>query len=109
MKPAALFLGLILAITAFAQFGLQEAALSPIASSEIDWVRQSGINIATGLALINDDGMTHTCAGQSANLIPGRGSVDAHQPSQEGWCAVIQRRTRSGSPLAPVFSMICAR
>ncbi len=81
MKPAAPFLeliflelislGLILAITGCAQFGLQEAALStPIAPSEVDWARRSGTNTVTGLALIDAGGTTHTCAGQSANLIP---------------------------------------
>ena len=40
MKPAALFLGLILAVAGCAQFGLQETALStPIAPSEVDWAR----------------------------------------------------------------------
>jgi hypothetical protein len=60
-----------LAITGCAQFGLQEAALStPIPPSEVDWARRSGTNTVTGLALIDAGGTTHTCAGQSANLIP---------------------------------------
>jgi hypothetical protein len=81
MKPAAPFpelifrelisLGLILAVAGCAQFGLQEAGLAtPIAPSEVDWARRSGTNTVTGLALIEPGGTIHTCAGQSANLIP---------------------------------------
>jgi hypothetical protein len=71
MKLAALALGLILATTGCAQFGSQQAALStPITSSEVDWARRPGTNTVTGLASIDAGGMTHTCAGQSANLIP---------------------------------------
>jgi hypothetical protein len=71
MKPADLFLGLILAVAGCAQFGLQETALStPIAPSEVDWARGSGANTVSGVALMNAGGTSHTCAGQSANLIP---------------------------------------
>ena len=76
MKPVAPFLGLIalgliLALAGCAQFGQQQAALStPIASSELDWARRSGTNTVTGIALIETASATHTCAGQSANLIP---------------------------------------
>jgi hypothetical protein len=71
MKPAALFLGLILAIAGCAQFGSQEAALAtPIAPSEVDWARRSGTNTVSGVALMNAGDTIHTCAGQSANLIP---------------------------------------
>jgi hypothetical protein len=71
MKPAALFLGLILAVAGCAQFGLQENALStPIAPSEVDWARASGTNTVSGIALLKAGGTTHSCAGQSANLIP---------------------------------------
>jgi hypothetical protein len=71
MKPAALSMGLALAITGCAQLGLQENPLTtPIAPSEVDWARRSGTNTVTGLALIDASGTTHTCAGQSANLIP---------------------------------------
>ena len=71
MKPAALFLGLILTVAGCAQFGLQETALStPIASSEVDWARRSGANTVNGIARMNAGGTSHTCAGQSANLIP---------------------------------------
>jgi hypothetical protein len=50
MKPADLFLGLILAVAGCAQFGLQETALStPIAPSEVDWARGSGANTVSGV------------------------------------------------------------
>ena len=71
MKPAELFLGLILAVAGCAQFGLQESALStPIAPSEVDWARGSGSNTVMGIALMKAGGTNHSCAGQSANLIP---------------------------------------
>jgi hypothetical protein len=71
MKPAVLFLGLILAVAGCTQFGPQESALStPIAPSEVDWSRGSGANTVSGIALIKAGGTSHTCAGQSANLIP---------------------------------------
>src|SRR5437899_12238656 len=76
MKPAAPFLGLIslgliLTLAGCAQLGQRQAARStPIASSELDWARRSGTNTVTGLALIEAGGTPHTCAGQSANLIP---------------------------------------
>ena len=69
MKPAALLLGLILA--GCAQLGLRDTALTtPIAPSEVDWARKSGANSVSGIALLKAGGTTHTCAGQSANLIP---------------------------------------
>jgi hypothetical protein len=73
MKPAALLLGLTLALTGCAQFGLgpQQAALStPITPSEIDWARKSGTNTVSGAAAMKSGGTTYTCAGQSAMLIP---------------------------------------
>src|SRR6266550_577539 len=71
MKPAALLLGLILAVAGCAQLGLQDTALSmPIAPSEVDWARRSGANTVSGLALMKAGGTSYTCAGQSANLIP---------------------------------------
>ena len=70
MKPAALLLGLFLA--GCAQLGLQDTALStPIAPSEVDWARKNGANSVSGIALLKaPGGASHTCAGQSANLIP---------------------------------------
>jgi hypothetical protein len=71
MKTAAFVLGLILAITGCAQLGLQEPALStPIAPNEIDWARRSGPNSVSGVAIMTARSTTHSCAGQSANLIP---------------------------------------
>jgi hypothetical protein len=74
MKPAALpamILGLTLAVAGCAQFGLQESALStPIAPSEIDWAGKSGANTVSGIAVTKVGGTSHTCAGQSANLVP---------------------------------------
>jgi hypothetical protein len=71
MKPAALLLGLVLAVAGCAQFGLQETALStPVAPSEVDWARRSGANTVSGIALMKAGGTSYTCAGQSANLIP---------------------------------------
>ena len=43
---------------------------TPIAPSEVDWSRKSGANTVSGNALMKAGGTTHTCAGQSANLIP---------------------------------------
>ena len=71
MKPAALFLGLTLAITGCAQFDSRESALStPIAPSEVEWARKSGANAVSGIALIKAGGTSHTCAGTSAHIIP---------------------------------------
>ena len=75
MKRAALIVGVTLAVAGCAQFdqqfGRQEAALSkPIAASEVEWSRKSGRNTVSGLATMKAGGEQHTCAGQSANLIP---------------------------------------
>ena len=69
MKPVAI-LWLVLVVAGCAQFR-QEAPLSrPIAPSEVDWARRSGANTVSGVAAIRHGGTVHTCAGQSANLIP---------------------------------------
>lgn len=71
MKTTALLLGLILALAGCAQFGPQETALStPIAPSEVEWARKTGTNTVSGSAQMKGGGTTHTCAGQSAMLIP---------------------------------------
>ena len=71
MKPAALFLGLALAVAGCAQLATPETALStPISPSEVDWARGSGANTVSGVALIDANGRRYTCTGQSANLIP---------------------------------------
>lgn len=71
MKPVALLLGLTLALTGCEQLGPQESALSrPMAPSEIEWSRKAGANSVSGSAIIKAGDASHTCAGQSANLIP---------------------------------------
>jgi len=71
MMPAILFLGLILAVAGCAQFAPPESALSkPIAPAEVDWSRKSGANTVSGAATLKSGSTTHTCTGQSANLIP---------------------------------------
>lgn len=75
MKPSPLFtamiLGAILAVAGCAQLGLQDSALSrPIAPAEVDWSRKTGANTVAGNATQKSGDTTHTCAGQSANLIP---------------------------------------
>jgi len=97
MKPAALLLGLILA--GCAQFGPQDTALStPIAPSEVDWARKSGPNSVSGIALLKAGGTSHTCAGQSANLIPDSAYARARLAAIFG---NDSRGTRSAS-LGPV-------
>ena len=79
MKPAAwpwaIALGITLAVGGCeqlgSQFGPQESALArPIAPSEIDWARKTGANTVSGTAIMRANGTSHTCEGQSANLIP---------------------------------------
>ena len=70
MKAAAPFLGLILAVAGCAEIGQQIALSTPIAPTEVDWSRKSGANTVSGSALMKAGGTTHSCAGQSANLIP---------------------------------------
>ena len=76
MKSAALSLSLplslalMLAVAGCAQFEQQTALSRPVAASEVDWARGSGANTVSGVAQMKSGGATHTCAGQSANLIP---------------------------------------
>ena len=70
----------------------------PIALSEVDWARRSGANSVSGLALINAGGALHTCAGQSANLIPDSAYVRARMTAIFGNAT---RGTRAAS-LGPV-------
>ena len=74
MKSIALVLALILALAGCAQFDKQfgqQAALSTgIAPGEVEWARKTGRNTVSGNASLKSGGTTHTCAGQSANLIP---------------------------------------
>ncbi len=62
---------MVASVVGCAQFSPQPSALStPIAPSEVDWSRKKGANTVSGTAQIKGGGATHTCAGQSANLIP---------------------------------------
>ncbi|CAN5761783.1 hypothetical protein BH11PSE3_BH11PSE3_02060 [soil metagenome] len=72
MKPAALLLGLLFAVAGCAQLGVPETSplSTPIAPSEVEWSRKSGANTVSGNATITAGGTSHTCGGQSANLIP---------------------------------------
>ena len=70
MKPLALVLGLTLALAGCAQFQQQAALSSGISPGEVEWARKSGRNTVSGNASLKSGGTTHTCAGQSANLIP---------------------------------------
>jgi hypothetical protein len=74
MKSIPLVLALILALAGCAQFDKQfgqQAALSTgIAPGEVEWARKTGRNTVSGNATLKSGGTTHTCAGQSANLIP---------------------------------------
>jgi hypothetical protein len=75
MKLAPLFVAMVLggplALAGCAQLGLPGSALStPITPSEVEWSRKTGNNTVIGNASIKAGATTHTCAGQSANLIP---------------------------------------
>lgn len=72
MKPVSLaaVLILILAVAGCAQIERQMALSSGIAPSEVEWARKAGANTVAGTASMKAGGTTHTCAGQSANLIP---------------------------------------
>lgn len=71
MKPVSLAVVLALTIAGCAQLGFQDSALSkPIAPAEVDWSRKTGANTVAGNASQKSGTATHTCAGQSANLIP---------------------------------------
>jgi hypothetical protein len=88
-----------LVVVGCAQFGLQESALStPIAPSEIDWARKSGANTVSGIAVSKAGGTSHTCAGQSANLIPDSAYARARMTAIFGNAT---RGTRAAS-LGPV-------
>lgn len=46
------------------------ALSTPIAPAEVEWSRRSGANTVSGIAAQESGGTRHTCAGQSANLVP---------------------------------------
>lgn len=70
MKSFALILASTLAIAGCAQIERQVALSSGISSAEVEWARKSGANTVAGTATLKAGSTTHTCAGQSANLIP---------------------------------------
>ena len=76
MKSFALILGSTLALAGCAQLGLPGGSTlsTPIAPSEVEWARKAGANTVSGNAALKAPGpaggTSHTCAGQSANLIP---------------------------------------
>ena len=70
MKSIPLALALILALAGCAQFQQQAALSTGIAPGEVEWARKTGRNTVSGNASLKSGGTTHTCAGQSANLIP---------------------------------------
>ena len=69
----------------------------PIALSEVDWARRSGANSVSGLALINAGGALHTCAGQSANLIPDSAYVRARMTAIFGNATKGHARCQPGA------------
>ena len=73
MKSAVPLLALAAAWTMVGctQFSPQQSALTtPIGASEVEWSRRPGNNTVSGSAIMNAGGVSHSCAGQSANLIP---------------------------------------
>lgn len=103
MKPSSLFtamiLGAMLAVAGCAQLGFQDSALSkPITPAEVDWSRKTGANTVAGNATQKSGDTTHTCAGQSANLIPDSAYARARLAAIFG---NDSRGTRSAS-LGPV-------
>jgi hypothetical protein len=73
LKSTALILALTLSVGGCAQLGglLPDSALStPITPAEVEWARKSGTNSVNGNASMTSGGTSHTCAGQSANLVP---------------------------------------
>jgi hypothetical protein len=81
MKSASSLIAAILAPVLFlagcADFSLpglsspaSNALSTPIAPAEVEWSRKSGANTVSGLATQESGGTRHTCAGQSANLVP---------------------------------------
>jgi hypothetical protein len=107
MKPAGwpgtAILGLAMAVGGCAQLGAlstpQGSALStPIAPAEIEWARKPGTNSVSGTAIVKAGGTSHTCEGQSANLIPDSAYARARMSAIFGNTA---RGTRAAS-LGPV-------
>ena len=98
MKAIPLALALILALAGCAQFQQQAALSTGIAPGEIEWARKTGRNTVSGNASLKSGGTTHTCAGQSANLIPDTAYARARMTAIFGNAS---RGTRAAS-LGPV-------
>ena len=98
MKSIPLAVALILALAGCAQFQQQAALSSGIAPGEVEWARKSGRNTVSGNATLKSGGTTHTCAGQSANLIPDTAYARARMAAIFGNAS---RGTRAAS-LGPV-------
>ncbi len=83
----------------FDPFRTQAAALStPIAPAEVEWSRKSGNNTVSGTAAQKVGETRHTCAGQSANLVPDSAYARARMTAIFGNAT---RGTRAAS-LGPV-------
>ena len=95
---APLALALILVLAGCAQFQQQAALSTGIAPGEIEWARKTGRNTVSGNASLKSGGTTHTCAGQSANLIPDTAYARARMTAIFGNAS---RGTRAAS-LGPV-------
>jgi hypothetical protein len=98
MKTIPLALALTIALAGCAQFQQQAALSSGIAPGEVEWARKSGRNTVSGNASLKSGGTTHTCAGQSANLIPDTAYARARMTAIFGNAS---RGTRAAS-LGPV-------
>ena len=70
MKSISLAVVLILAVAGCAQIEQQMAFSSEISPAEIEWSRKTGANTVAGNATRKSGDTTHTCAGQSVNLVP---------------------------------------
>jgi hypothetical protein len=98
MKSTPLAFALILALAGCAEFQQQSALSSGISPSEVEWARKTGRNTVSGNASLTSAGTTHTCAGQSANLIPDTAYARARMTAIFGNAS---RGTRAAS-LGPV-------
>jgi len=109
MKPASLAAALILggglAVAGCAELGLpgfpispSSALSTPITPAEVEWSRRSGANTVSGTAALKSGDAGHTCAGQSANLVPDSAYARARMTAIFGNAT---RGTRAAS-LGPV-------
>ncbi|WP_421997939.1 hypothetical protein [Reyranella sp.] len=102
MKHAVLILGSLLAVAGCAQFEAmvpQKDPLStPMTPAEVDWSRKSGASTVSGSAIVKSGGETHTCAGQSAILIPDTPYAQARMTAIFG----NSSRGRRAASLGPV-------